>query len=233
MGKIPDRTDAEKWTRPAVPLLREGPGVEVPPAGLFPILRGRLLMSEAEQVVWEVAVALLCVPAGRWNDYRVVLKNVPVPGSACTRRDFGTVMREWWLVRAAVWWSVEWAPFVLVALVGLVETLEGASWAEAILRGFCRRQMALVAPPGRQRQRPPYEAQHRTEDFLVAWERAHHHDRHGRLDGRVNWSRVLQNRAKVGIPDLGDCGITDPEEKLRTNYLRRGRTLLARGGTPA
>ena len=243
--------EAEGKQRAVLPALLLGePGVGVPPAALWPIVRCRLLMLECEAVLWEVAVALLVVPPWQWRDYRVVLRNVPVPGSACTSQDFGTVMREWWALSecmhpdvrtltvypipftspAVPLWPL-WPPALLFALVGFVEATEGACWAVAILRGFCRQQMALVAPPGRRRGRPPYETRRRAEDFVVAWERAHHRDRQGRLDGRVCWPRVHQHLGLLGCSDVGDCGTTPPEEKLRTKYARRQRTQTQSRGS--
>lgn len=189
-------------------------------------------MLECEAVLWEVALALLGVPPWQRQDYHVVLRNVPVPGSARTRPFFGALMREWWMVHPEppLWrlWP-PWPPAMLFALVGLVEATEGARWSLEILRGFCWRLVTRGAPRGRRPGRPPSEAFRRAEEFVVAWERAYHRDRQGRLDGRVCWDHVREYLARLGYR-VGDHGLTPAEEKLRTNFARRQRTLRRRRG---
>jgi hypothetical protein len=151
--------------------------------------RERLVELECNAAVWEGAVALFNMPPERWREYRRTLEDLPVPGSAGKRPFFGAVLREWRPARpVSPWWPL-WPPVMLFVLVALVEMTEGAPGAVALLRGFCRRQIATRLPPGRQPGRPAYYAFWFAVTELVQQARA---------EGDVSWPRIKRTMKGFG-----------------------------------
>jgi hypothetical protein len=218
------------WSRPGwlVPPSGIPPPVPGEPRVLWGVARGRQLEPECDEVVVQVARALLRVHPRRWQTYPTVLERIPVPGSAGRsltgkKPTFATVMREWRPPSPWPPWRPLWPPATLVFLVAVVVEYDGASWAVAMLRWFCRRVIRTTAPSRRRRGRPALETFNRPADIIVAYERA----RRGRPDGSVSHKQVVARLARLGY-DFSHLGPnTDPARQLKWNSTRRLRRQQA------